>query len=202
MLGTDKHRWVLRLGWIWNKAGSLLRALCKIQRGSLGRASKWPNSLPKPQRNEKKKITFGPTNTGKNWISTLVLLPAVQPHGLPCEGHSAPPAKLGRISKISIHWAAEQSQPISNKESTVENKIPFVLQKGFQNPLCRGRAERGSSENCAGQGEIGNPQQSRGAFQRETRSSLEHGKGAGCASLALPPGQGWDKAQPLPQTGK
>lgn len=36
MLGKDTHRWVLPLGWIWNKAGSLFRIL----RGSLGLASK------------------------------------------------------------------------------------------------------------------------------------------------------------------
>lgn len=40
MLGKATHRWVLPLGWIWNKTGSLLRALCKILRGALGLASK------------------------------------------------------------------------------------------------------------------------------------------------------------------
>lgn len=36
MFRKDPHRWVMPLGWIWNKAGSPLKALCKILVGIPG----------------------------------------------------------------------------------------------------------------------------------------------------------------------
>lgn len=135
------HRWVLSLGWIWNNAGSL----CWLQvlsahslRGSLGVASKWPNSLPKPQWNEeKKKSHLAP------WRQEKVGFPFGfatwwQPRRLPCEGHGAPSATLDRTAKILIHWAAEQFQPISHKESIVENKIPLSFRTGSKIPSAEG----------------------------------------------------------------
>lgn len=133
------NRWVLPLGWVWNKAGSL----CWLQvlsahslRGSLGVASKWPNSLPKL-------LKWGKKSHLAPWTQEKVGFPVGfatwwQPRGLPCEGRGASPATLDRIAKILIHWAAEQFQPISHKESIVENKIPLSFRTGSRIPSAEG----------------------------------------------------------------
>lgn len=168
------HKWVLSLGWIWNNAGSL----CWLQvlsahslRGSLGVASKWPNSLPKPQWNEKKKITFGPVKTGESWTSIwfCYLMAASQ---APVWGTRSPFGHAGQNSQDFNPLSSRTIPTHLPQRIHCGEQNPFVLQNGLQNPFCRGK--RGSSDNCAGHSSTGNPQQTTAAIQRETRSSFDH----------------------------
>lgn len=195
ILGKDTHRWVLPLGWIWNKTGSLLRALCKILRGSPGLPSKWPNSLPKPQWNEekndiwpykhRKKLDFHfgfATWWAASWSPTWETL--------------SPSSQAGQNIQDFNPLSSRTIPTHLPQRIHCGEQNPFVLQDGLQNPLCRG-----SSDNCT-LGILSKPRAPFRGKQDPLLTSSGHGKWAGCASLPLPHVQGCAEADTGPQTGK
>lgn len=178
MLGTATHRWVLPLGWIWNKAGSLLRALCKILRGALGldpsdqiislnHSEMRKKSHLAPQTQEQVGFPF--------WFCYLMWSPRWRT--------LSPSSQAGQnIQDFNPLSSRTVSTHLSQRIHCGEQN-PFVLQNGLQNPLSRGRAR----EQRQLRGTVGHWESSAatGALQRKQEQLLTtagHGKWAGCAA--------------------